>query len=1061
MAVFLRRSLVGSKRELALAVCSRGQRGQAPLAWLLAGASPRLVHSALPARTSVPADSGASGTAAGAARPEDSVEVAASQLQEEIFRVLCEPRPSSPSLVALVRGMVAAGAQPSIEAVEALADHFSEAKDARGMKAVLSLLKGSKPGLTALDPVGIMFSRLVLAHCRRQDVTSALAEVAEMEATGREVDVEVYSDLLRGCAIARPPLLVQVEAVWAHIQERGLTTRGGVQQDLFVGLMTTHANSAGYAPFGDNQQDQQQAPLEKVDEAWDGMLEALSVAASASTDPDRTVDEGGLVTPESWMARASALALCVRDSGLISGAAMSRSMEAFRFYRRCGGSFASREDIFGLAEVVRGLARCGRQSEVEAIFSDLRQDAEKAERTASAVAASTTKTAVDKAKTRSAATRAALIFDELLRALGARGRGLDSGDRPYGLSLLQVVEDVAAQAHACGERSQGDVDSRLTATLQAVLTTSRFLDREDATSINKAIRTALDSTAAAIAAEVDGRHFVEDLQGGSELELRREWAGPNLAALSLLALLHVSQNRWEGIPAAIDVLQEMHDRGLTPPAALAAQLETVFKRHGTVRQKRRSSFLLARALDGFGPPRDNNNDDAAEQEGDARRVVGVGEAIRSMVESSTTRGIGEWDAQEPFGAAEEFASGGDTQGNGEGSNGAGGTAAQPSAEQSYQLLRQRLREASLNGNASAGVRNVEQSCAAAVAAVAEVTQEAGRGQDRRHPSRAPTPGASESHREILRRVTVLAERGRPHAALAALQAVDGRKRGTRVAVPYRVYALLFRALANGYSAQGWEELGLAAAPAEALQWLLRGMARQGYTAKTTILNFGLEAFAVAAKTKQVREGEEEVRARVCTEAMDFMEGMRDGWNGLLPPVAPNIVSFNIIVKVMCRLQMFDQAFEAVEVMQRGGFEPDRFTFATLIHGLARAGDNDGAWEAMVEMTNRGIAPNSIVIDGIVGGFVQSGDVGEAISFAQHAYNQYGCPPTAGKFCRVIHAAAALDDGQHEARRAIVVAEQMWEGDWRGEGKTSHPVLGHANLRGLLEERGAFDQVNRL
>lgn len=94
-------------------------------------------------------------------------------------------------------------------------------------------------------------------------------------------------------------------------------------------------------------------------------------------------------------------------------------------------------------------------NQVEAILSDLRQDAENAERNASAVAASTTKTAVDKAKTRSAATRAARVFDELLRALGARGRGLDSGGRPYGLSLLQVVEDVAAQAHACGERSQG------------------------------------------------------------------------------------------------------------------------------------------------------------------------------------------------------------------------------------------------------------------------------------------------------------------------------------------------------------------------------------------------------------------------------------------------------------------------------------------------------------------------------------------------------------------------------------------------------------------------------
>lgn len=44
-------------------------------------------------------------------------------------------------------------------------------------------------------------------------------------------------------------------------------------------------------------------------------------------------------------------------------------------------------------------------------------------------------------------------------------------------------------------------------------------------------------------------------------------------------------------------------------------------------------------------------------------------------------------------------------------------------------------------------------------------------------------------------------------------------------------------------------------------------------------------------------------------------------------------------------------------------------------------------QVMVEMTNKGIAPDSIGIDGIVDGFVRTGDVGEAISFAQHAFNQ--------------------------------------------------------------------------
>ena len=41
-----------------------------------------------------------------------------------------------------------------------------------------------------------------------------------------------------------------------------------------------------------------------------------------------------------------------------------RSLEALESYMRCGGGFVRSGDVFALAEVVRGLARCGRRSEV-------------------------------------------------------------------------------------------------------------------------------------------------------------------------------------------------------------------------------------------------------------------------------------------------------------------------------------------------------------------------------------------------------------------------------------------------------------------------------------------------------------------------------------------------------------------------------------------------------------------------------------------------------------------------------------------------------------------------
>ena len=75
--------------------------------------------------------------------------------------------------------------------------------------------------------------------------------------------------------------------------------------------------------------------------------------------------------------------------------------------------------------------------------------------------------------------------------------------------------------------------------------------------------------------------------------------------------------------------------------------------------------------------------------------------------------------------------------------------------------------------------------------------------------------------------------------------------------------------------------------------------------------------------------------------------------------------------------------------------------------------------------------------------------------------QYGSPPTPAKFCRMMHAAAELDDGKHEARRAVIVAEQLWPQEWKGEGRSSHPVLGHPQLKGLLREKGVFDGIGRL
>lgn len=77
---------------------------------------------------------------------------------------------------------------------------------------------GGADSQTTEDAVDVMFSGVVRALCRRQDVTSALAEVAEMEAAGGEPGPDIFLQLLHACAIARPPSLRELETVWARIE---------------------------------------------------------------------------------------------------------------------------------------------------------------------------------------------------------------------------------------------------------------------------------------------------------------------------------------------------------------------------------------------------------------------------------------------------------------------------------------------------------------------------------------------------------------------------------------------------------------------------------------------------------------------------------------------------------------------------------------------------------------------------------------------------------------------------------------------------------------------------
>ena len=55
-------------------------------------------------------------------------------------------------------------------------------------------------------------------------------------------------------------------------------------------------------------------------------------------------------------------------------------------------------------------------------------------------------------------------------------------------------------------------------------------------------------------------------------------------------------------------------------------------------------------------------------------------------------------------------------------------------------------------------------------------------------------------------------------------------------------------------------------------------------------------------------------------------------------VFPNLESFNILVKMLCKKGEFGKVEEVVEAMARKGVYPDVVTYGTWINGLAKNGE---------------------------------------------------------------------------------------------------------------------------
>jgi hypothetical protein len=280
----------------------------------------------------------------------------------------------------------------------------------------------------------------------------------------------------------------------------------------------------------------------------------------------------------------------------------------------------------------------------------------------------------------------------------------------------------------------------------------------------------------------------------------------------------------------------------------------------------------------------------------------------------------------------------------------------------------------------------------------------------------------------------LSEAREGYMAFKALQAL--RRHGAGDQRPsLSMYTACLRGMARGYLPKSAEERAWAAEPGRAIQWILCDLSEVGIPMNTRTLNMALAVFSWAAGRDRLdMSSSAPPRTLLADEACEMMRAVtgeeanparRAKWLGSNAPVPADTVTYNTILKILCLVGLHQPAIEQLERMTSSeNCKPDLVSFYTVIVSLSKEGDMAAAEMVIMAMINAGLSPAPKVVDCILRGYVSTGNYVDAISSAQHIFNQHKCAPSGEVFLTASQAALQAGD-VYEAKRALSVVEGIW------------------------------------
>ncbi|KAL5716479.1 RNA helicase [Ranunculus cassubicifolius] len=114
------------------------------------------------------------------------------------------------------------------------------------------------------------------------------------------------------------------------------------------------------------------------------------------------------------------------------------------------------------------------------------------------------------------------------------------------------------------------------------------------------------------------------------------------------------------------------------------------------------------------------------------------------------------------------------------------------------------------------------------------------------------------------------------------------------------------------------------------------------------------------------------------KVFDMMKKEKE--NGWITAV-PDLVMYNLVIKGLCKLGRQDEALSLVDYMRsEHGHAPDTVTWNALLDGFCKAGEIEKARELFDQMKEEGVTPNVITLNTLIDGLCKHGRVSSALQF---------------------------------------------------------------------------------